>query len=64
MTAKGSASIVNITHCDCLCRMPGTSAYGATEAALSSLTRTWAAEFNPAGVPVNSLSPGAGPTPS
>jgi NAD(P)-dependent dehydrogenase (short-subunit alcohol dehydrogenase family) len=35
--------------------MPGTSAYRATKAPLSSLTRSWAAEFSPAGVPVNSL---------
>jgi NAD(P)-dependent dehydrogenase (short-subunit alcohol dehydrogenase family) len=38
--------------------MPGTSADGATKAAISSLARTWAAEFSPAGVAVNSLSPG------
>ncbi|HEY2578764.1 MAG TPA: SDR family oxidoreductase [Streptosporangiaceae bacterium] len=58
MMAKGSGSIINITTMAAYVGMPGTSAYGATKAALSSLTRTWAAEFSAAGVRVNSLSPG------
>jgi NAD(P)-dependent dehydrogenase (short-subunit alcohol dehydrogenase family) len=58
MIAKGSGSIVNITTMAAYIGMPGTSAYGATKAALSSLTRTWAAEFSPAGVRVNTVSPG------
>lgn len=58
MIAKGSGSIVNITTMAAYVGMPGTSAYAATKAALSSLTRTWAAEFSTAGVRVNTLSPG------
>ncbi|MCW2896743.1 MAG: short-chain dehydrogenase/reductase [Actinomycetia bacterium] len=58
MIAKGSGSIVNITTMAAYIGMPGTSAYGATKAALSSLTRTWAAEFSTAGVRVNTVSPG------
>jgi NAD(P)-dependent dehydrogenase (short-subunit alcohol dehydrogenase family) len=58
MVAKGSGSIVNITTMAAYVGMPGTSAYAATKAALSSLTRTWAAEFSTAGVRVNTLSPG------
>jgi NAD(P)-dependent dehydrogenase (short-subunit alcohol dehydrogenase family) len=58
MIAKGHGSIINITTMAAYVGMPGTSAYGATKAALSSLTRTWAAEFSPAGVRVNTLSPG------
>jgi NAD(P)-dependent dehydrogenase (short-subunit alcohol dehydrogenase family) len=58
MIAKGSGSIVNITTMAAHIGMPGTSAYGATKAALSSLTRTWVVEFSVAGVRVNSLSPG------
>lgn len=38
--------------------MPGLSVYSATKAALSSLTRTWAAEFAAAGLRVNTVSPG------
>nr|WP_268244735.1 SDR family oxidoreductase [Microbispora rosea] len=32
--------------------------YAATKAALTSLTRTWAAEFGPSGVRVNIVAPG------
>jgi NAD(P)-dependent dehydrogenase (short-subunit alcohol dehydrogenase family) len=35
-----------------------TAAYGATKAALSALTRAWAAEFSPSGVRVNAIAPG------
>jgi NAD(P)-dependent dehydrogenase (short-subunit alcohol dehydrogenase family) len=38
--------------------MAGLSTYSATKAALEALTRTWAAEFSPAGVRVNTVSPG------
>jgi NAD(P)-dependent dehydrogenase (short-subunit alcohol dehydrogenase family) len=38
----------------------GTGIYGATKAALESLTRVWAAEFGPSGVRVNAVA--AGPT--
>jgi NAD(P)-dependent dehydrogenase (short-subunit alcohol dehydrogenase family) len=58
MITKGSGSIVNITTMAAYVGLPGTSAYAATKAALSSLTRTWAAEFSTAGVRVNTLSPG------
>ena len=36
----------------------GGAAYGATKAALSSMTRAWAAEFSPSGVRVNAIAPG------
>ncbi len=37
--------------------LAGSAAYGATKAALSSLTRAWAAEFSPSGVRVNAPGP-------
>ena len=36
----------------------GGAAYGATKAALSSMTRSWAAEFSPRGVRVNTVAAG------
>ena len=38
--------------------LPGGAAYGATKAALTALSRSWAAEFSPAGVRVNTVAPG------
>jgi len=58
MVAKGSGSIVNISTMAARIGMPGLSVYSATKAALESLTRTWAAEFSPAGVRVNTVAPG------
>jgi NAD(P)-dependent dehydrogenase (short-subunit alcohol dehydrogenase family) len=37
---------------------PDSAAYGATKAALASFARSWAAEYGPAGVRVNAISPG------
>jgi len=58
MIAKGSGSIVNVSTMAASIGVAGLSAYGATKAALESLTRTWAAEFSPAGVRVNTVAPG------
>jgi NAD(P)-dependent dehydrogenase (short-subunit alcohol dehydrogenase family) len=38
--------------------MPGGAAYGATKAALDSMTRSWAAEYSPAGVRINTVASG------
>jgi NAD(P)-dependent dehydrogenase (short-subunit alcohol dehydrogenase family) len=38
--------------------LTGGAAYGATKAALASLTRAWAAEYSPSGVRVNAVAPG------
>jgi NAD(P)-dependent dehydrogenase (short-subunit alcohol dehydrogenase family) len=43
--------------------LPGMSAYGASKAALELLTKAWAAEYGPAGVRVNAVSPGPTRTP-
>ena len=58
MLAKGAGSIINVSTMAARIGMAGLSAYGATKAALESLTRTWAAEFSSAGVRVNTVAPG------
>ncbi len=63
MAAKGRGSIVNITTVFADIGMPAMAAYGSSKAALTQLTRVWAAEFGPAGVRVNAVSPGPTRTP-
>ena len=55
MAARGSGSIINIGSQAGEIGMPGGAAYGATKGALASMTRSWAAEFSPAGVRVNTV---------
>lgn len=58
MLRRGRGSIVNVTSMVAFKGVPGASSYSASKAALESLTRTWAAEFGPGGVRVNSVAPG------
>jgi NAD(P)-dependent dehydrogenase (short-subunit alcohol dehydrogenase family) len=58
MIANKRGSIVNVTTMAASMGIPGASGYSATKAALTSFTRTWAAEFSPHGVRVNSVAPG------
>jgi NAD(P)-dependent dehydrogenase (short-subunit alcohol dehydrogenase family) len=58
MAANGGGSIVNISTMAAHFGLPGASAYGASKAALGSLTQTWAAEYGPQGVRVNAVSAG------
>jgi NAD(P)-dependent dehydrogenase (short-subunit alcohol dehydrogenase family) len=58
MAAKGAGSIVNISSMAGLVGLPTGAAYGATKAALASLTRAWTAEYSPRGVRVNAVAPG------
>ena len=60
MLSRGNGSIVNVSTMAARIGMPGMAVYGASKAALEALTRTWAAEFAPAGVRVNAVA--AGPT--
>jgi NAD(P)-dependent dehydrogenase (short-subunit alcohol dehydrogenase family) len=63
MAARGSGSIINIGSQAGQVGMPGIAAYSATKGALASLTRSWAAEFSPAGVRVNIVAAGPVYTP-
>jgi NAD(P)-dependent dehydrogenase (short-subunit alcohol dehydrogenase family) len=58
MAERGHGSIINISSMAGSVGLPGGAAYGATKAALSSMTRGWAAEFSPRGVRVNAVAPG------
>ena len=59
--SKGS--IVNISSTAGHKASPGAAHYGATKAAVESLTRSWALELAPHGVRVNAIAPGATETP-
>src|SRR5206468_11717112 len=58
MAERGHGAIVNITTMVAEFGMSGMGLYGASKAALMLLTKSWAAEFGPAGVRVNAVSPG------
>jgi NAD(P)-dependent dehydrogenase (short-subunit alcohol dehydrogenase family) len=58
MAARGGGSIVNVSSTASTIGIPGMAVYGATKAAVESLTRAWAAEFAPAKVRVNAVLPG------
>jgi NAD(P)-dependent dehydrogenase (short-subunit alcohol dehydrogenase family) len=58
MAARGGGSIINVGSMAGEIGMPGGAAYGATKAALDSMTRSWAAEYSPAGVRVNTVASG------
>ncbi len=58
MAARGGGSIINIGSMAGQIGMSGGAAYSATKGALASMTRSWAAEFSPAGVRVNTVASG------
>ncbi len=58
MAARGGGCIINVGSMAGEVGMPGNAAYGATKSALSAMTRSWAAEFSPAGVRVNTVAAG------
>jgi NAD(P)-dependent dehydrogenase (short-subunit alcohol dehydrogenase family) len=58
MAAKGSGSIINISSMAGRIGLPGGAAYGATKAALASLTQAWTAEYSPRGVRINAVAAG------
>ncbi|AMM22569.1 short-chain dehydrogenase [Frondihabitans sp. PAMC 28766] len=58
MADRGHGAIVNVSTMVASFGMSGMSLYGSSKAALQLLTKAWAAEFAPAGVRVNAVSPG------
>src|SRR6202171_2669624 len=58
MVARGDGVIINLASRAGTVGQPNTPAYGATKAALASFARSWAAEYGPAGIRVNAVSPG------
>jgi NAD(P)-dependent dehydrogenase (short-subunit alcohol dehydrogenase family) len=58
MAAHGDGVIINLASRAGTVGQATTAAYGATKAALASLARSWAAEYGPAGIRVNAVSPG------
>jgi NAD(P)-dependent dehydrogenase (short-subunit alcohol dehydrogenase family) len=58
MKTRGSGSIINISSMAGKIGMPGGAAYGATKAAMSSMTQSWAAELASSGIRVNAVAPG------
>jgi NAD(P)-dependent dehydrogenase (short-subunit alcohol dehydrogenase family) len=58
MATRGKGSIINIGSMAGRLGLVGGAAYGATKAALASLTQAWAAEYSPRGVRVNAVAPG------
>jgi NAD(P)-dependent dehydrogenase (short-subunit alcohol dehydrogenase family) len=58
MAAQGSGSIISIASMAGQIGLAGAAAYGATKATLVAMTRSWAAEFSPAGVRVNAIAAG------
>lgn len=58
MAARGTGSIISVDSMVGIVGVAGSAAYGATKAALSAMSRAWAAEFSPAGVRINTVAPG------
>ena len=63
MAGRGTGVVVNIGSWMAQVGNPFAAMYSATKAALEQLTRSWAAEYGPRGVRVNTVAPGATLTP-
>ena len=59
MAERGRGSIINLGSMAGTIGLVGAAAYGATKAAMASMARSWAAEFSPRGVRVNTVAAGA-----
>ena len=58
MAKSGKGAIVNVSTMVAEYGVSGMSLYGSSKAAINQLTRSWAAEYGPKGVRVNTVSPG------
>jgi NAD(P)-dependent dehydrogenase (short-subunit alcohol dehydrogenase family) len=58
MAARGDGAIINLGSWIARLGIPIGALYSSTKGAMETLTRAWAAEFGPAGVRVNAISPG------
>jgi NAD(P)-dependent dehydrogenase (short-subunit alcohol dehydrogenase family) len=58
MAARGRGAVVNVLTMVAHFGVAGMALYGSSKAALTLLTKAWAAEFGPSGVRVNAVSPG------
>src|ERR1700729_3262197 len=58
MAKRGAGVIINLGSMAGQIGLAGGAAYSAAKAALASLTRSWAAEFSPQGVRVNTVASG------
>ena len=58
MLERGSGSVINVASVAGLTATPSLAAYGASKAAVISLTKTLALEWGPGGIRVNALCPG------
>jgi NAD(P)-dependent dehydrogenase (short-subunit alcohol dehydrogenase family) len=63
MAQNGGGAIVNVSTMVAAQGAAGMAAYGASKAALESLTRSWAAEYGPRNVRVNAVALGPTRTP-
>jgi NAD(P)-dependent dehydrogenase (short-subunit alcohol dehydrogenase family) len=64
MAERGNGAIINLGSWIARLAVPVGSLYSSTKGAMETLTRAWAAEFGPAGVRVNAISPGVIRTPA
>jgi NAD(P)-dependent dehydrogenase (short-subunit alcohol dehydrogenase family) len=58
MAGRGEGAVINLGSWIARLGIPVGSLYSSTKGAVETLTRAWAAEFGPAGVRVNAISPG------
>ena len=58
MAERGAGAIINLGSWVARLGIPVGALYASTKGAMETLTRAWAAEFGPAGVRVNAISPG------
>jgi NAD(P)-dependent dehydrogenase (short-subunit alcohol dehydrogenase family) len=63
MAARGTGSIVKLSGMAARVGLVGVAAHSATRASMEEMTRSWAAEFGPGDVRVNTIAPGPVLTP-